>query len=130
MSLSPFSGSRSLFGVSLLGIRVKHVFLHGAAVKNPIYPPLYGIPLSHWVGREPTPRDEFQARFPPKRALRGTHNENGGFGNISSKRLHIDASFVVFSTPSPLSRNPALKIVLGGVLSYHPSVIFAGDHSK
>ena len=35
----------------------------------------------------------------------------------------IDASPVVFSTPSPLSRNIGFKIVRGGVLSYHPSVI-------
>ena len=44
----------------------------------------------------------------------------------------VDASLGVFSTPSPLSRNPsALKIVRGGVLSYHPSVIvFYGKRSS
>ena len=35
----------------------------------------------------------------------------------------IDASVVVLSTPSPSSNRPALKIVPGGVLSYHPGVI-------
>ena len=31
---------------------------------------------------------KFQARFPPKHALRGTYNEPGGFGKILSRRLH------------------------------------------
>ena len=56
----------------------------------------------------------------------GTHHETGGcFGAISSNRLHIiDASLLVFSEPSPLSRNPVMKIVRGGgVLSYHPRVV-------
>ena len=58
-----------------------------------------------------------------------TGDENGGWfcGNISSRRFDIivvDASLVVLSTPPPpLSRNPAPKIVRGGVLFYHPSVI-------
>ena len=53
------------------------------------------------------------------KGLRGTHNEDGGFGNISSRRLHVGASSLgVFSTPSPLLRNPALKIApRGGGLS-------------
>ena len=36
----------------------------------------YRITLSHRVIRHHTPWDEFQTRFPPKHALRGTHNEN------------------------------------------------------
>ena len=44
--------------------------------------------------------DESRTRFPPKHALRGTPNENGGLGNISPRR-----SLVVLSTPSPLSRS-------------------------
>ena len=49
----------------------------------------------------------------------GTHNSNGGFGKISPREGCKDVSLIVFSTPSPLSRrNPALKIVRGGVLSF------------
>ena len=50
-----------------------------------------------------------------------TDNEDGGLGTgFVEKVASIDASLVVLSTPSLLSRNPALIIVRGGVLSYHP----------
>ena len=53
-----------------------------------------------------------------------TQQKNVGFGKkIRREILHRRISLVVISTPSPLSRNPDLKIVRGGVLSYHPSVI-------
>ena len=39
-----------------------------------------------------------------------------------------DASLVVLSTPSPVSRNPASKIVRGGFVILSPSVIRLIDH--
>ena len=69
--------------------------------------------------------DEFQTGFPPKH---GGHTQRKlRPWKYFVEKVCIDASLVVFSTPSPLSRNPALKIVRGGVLSYHP---IAGFHSE
>ena len=42
----------------------------------------------------------------------GGDNEYGGFGNISSQRLHVDASLGVFSTPCP-PRCRETKTLLG-----------------
>ena len=39
------------------------------------------------------------------RNMGGTHNNNGGFENTSSRRLHVNSLLVVLSTPSPLPTN-------------------------
>ena len=84
---------------------------HASSEHGPLLDPWHRITLGDH--RQHTPWDEFQARFPRKHALRGTHNEMAVLG-----RLHLDASLVVLSTPSLFSRSPVLKIVRGGVLYF------------
>ena len=49
----------------------------------------------------------------------GTHNENDGFGNVSTRPFHRKTHRSAFFAPQPPSRKSASKFARGGVVPYH-----------
>ena len=118
-SLFPLGLSDHLLMAAAFSIYLVYTSPHPPITRVALFSPTYritrGDKITHPLGRisAPVSSKTWGTRTTKMMAMERFRREESC----------VDASLVVFSTPSPLSRNLALKIVQGGVLYYHPSVI-------